>query len=31
MSGGNSPESFRDKAKQDPAFMAPMFFLGWHC
>jgi hypothetical protein len=27
--GGNKPQSFKDKAKQDPVFMAPVFFLGW--
>jgi hypothetical protein len=27
--GGNKPQSFKDQAKREGVFTAPMFFLGW--
>jgi hypothetical protein len=27
--GGNKPQSFKDKASEEPVFTAPMVFVGW--
>jgi hypothetical protein len=27
--GGNKPQSFKDQAKREGVFSAPMIFLGW--